>query len=302
MNNTAPRLSDAELSRKLEPLSKKAKMFAILGVVCIGVAISSYFVPNFFGDLDLLFIFQFTVGLILCLVFFGMHAKYTEKKKRLISANVVHDMLADAFELSIYDPDRNIGEYWVQKSQLKGWNNMQGSDFIRAKHRGVDFTFSDVELTARSGKYTTTIFSGQWLIVDLSKAIGAPVVVSELARKGILLDTRSKVQMENLAFSKQFTVLTEDPHTAFYVLTPHFMEFLMSSRPLSKGRKHLCFTDANAHVAIATGNDSFEPCQNVTDIPALRRRIQDEIDFIKSVIDELLLNERLFNPEKERSM
>jgi len=300
MNNTAPRLTDAELSRKLDPLKAKSKMFTVFAAICFGITVLSIVLEHF-TDPSLLLILSPIIGTILCCACLHMMSKYTKKKKRLISANVVHDMLASAFELSIYDPDRHVGEYWVQKSQLKGWDNMQGSDFIRAKYRGIDFTFSDVTLTAKRGKYTATIFSGQWLIVDMGKTIGVPVVVSELARKDILRDTRSKVQMENVAFSRQFTVLTEDPLIAFYVLTPHFMEFIMSSRSLAKGKKHLCFADTNAHVAINTRSDSFEPCKNVTDIPVLRGRIQDEIDFIKSVIDELLLNERLFDPKQSRN-
>jgi predicted protein tyrosine phosphatase len=102
------------------------------------------------------------------------------------------------------------------------------------------------------------------------------------------------VQTENAAFNNQFMVFTEDPQKAFYVLTPHFMEFIMSFKQFTGNKIHLCFNGFMAYVAVSTGRASFAPYQEEHDIAELRRRMQREVDFIKRVIDGFLQNERLF--------
>jgi len=101
--------------------------------------------------------------------------------------------------------------------------------------------------------------------------------------------------MENVAFNEQFNVLTEDPHTAFYILTPQFMEIILSARERAYDKKHMCFTGEHLHIAIDTESDFFEARRSVV---ALKARVQNEIDYIKNIIDEFLLNERLFNPRE----
>jgi len=307
LRRETPRLNTVELTERLSSLSGKASAFRGLMALFGAIIAGSYLLGRlpdiapgagrFVGGLpNFLAIAPFAC--IPLFIFSGyMLSRYTKEKKRLISANVVRDMLADAFDLISYKPEESISEYHVQESQLRGWKVMQGSDLLRARYKGVSFTFSDLRLET-GGRHSRTIFAGQWLIVPLRKAISPPLVVSELAKKGLVNDARSKVQMEDIAFSKKFNVLTEDPHTAFYVLTPHFMEFIVSARQVAQGAKHLCFAGNRAHIALSTGRDSFEPCANVADLRALRRRIQEEIDDIKSIIDEFLLNEGLLEIEQ----
>ena len=64
----------------------------------------------------------------------------------------------------------------------------------------------------------------------------------------------------------------------------------------------MCFNGNRAHIAIATGLNLFEVKRDSTDVQALRARIQNETRFIRDIIDELLLNRWLFNPDQQNRM
>ena len=66
------------------------------------------------------------------------------------------------------------------------------------------------------------------------------------------------METENLAFNEQFQILTNDAHSAFYTLTPHFMEHILSADNMANGRTMLCFDEDRVHIAIDNNRDSFE--------------------------------------------
>jgi len=298
---SAPRLTEAELTKKLQSSFVKRKVFKILFILSIPLSPTLFFLIGFTfrTELGAFADWSIAVGILPIFFFAFMMDRYKDNKKALVNAsNIVHDMLAENFDLITYQPDQFFDAEQLQESQLTGWNTYHGSDYFKAEYRGVKFSFSDINLRliANAGRHQTEafIFTGQWMIIDLNKPVKSPVIVSELRSKSTL-SALSEVQMENVAFNEQFSALTEDPHTAFYVLTPQFMENILSAREHAYGKKHMCFTRDRVHVAIDTGCDFFEARKNIS---ALKARVQSEIDYIKNIIDEFLLNERLFNPRE----
>ena len=297
-------ISDAELSETLKPLSAKNKFFSKLGMIFIVIMMlifaimifSAIVMQNFF----MVFFILFPVSGIIAAIFFKIASIYSKVKKQLI-IDIVQDALKNNFELLEYHPDEHISKVTVLESKLFNWNRINGSDLFHANYRGVGFMFSDLQLRSKRKKQTITIFSGQWLVINMGKEIDPSVTVTELSGKSLAGDKRSKVQMESEAFNKEFAVFTENAHKAFYVLTPHFMEFIMSLKQFTESRIHLCFTKNIASIAINTRRDSFEPYQCEQDIAALRVRIQNEVDFIKRIVDGFLRNEQLFDPKSDNA-
>jgi hypothetical protein len=176
-------------------------------------------------------------------------------------------------------------------------------------------TFSDIHLedvtTDSDGdEHRETVFKGQWLICGLGKKLPATVRIREkLERQGVAkrlfgdrANEKSDIVTDNAAFNQQFQIQTDDPHTAFYVLTPHFMEFIVAADMQAHARTYLCFSDDSVQIAIHNGYDSFEIGKNsaeIKDIPVLRQRIQREIGYITSILDELFKNEYLF-PKRDQ--
>lgn len=212
--------------------------------------------------------------------------------RALISTHVVQGMLEDNFELIEYRPKEFISTAKVRSSYLP-WSVTGGTDFFRAKYRGVFFEFSDVWLySERLGR------KAQWLILGLHREIPTPLMISGWEPRGEHFSKQAR--QERVSGNRiRYAVFTESPDLLPHVLTPAFQEFLFKPHNslLYTPSKHIFFKEAHAHFGIgigARGRDFFEPCRNVQDIPAFRERVQEEIDCIKNIIDGFLLIEWLF--------
>jgi len=285
------------LFQKLRPLSARRRKFEIIGGSLLVPAAVMLFAIYLGWDSLLGGLFGVVGGIVggACLY---MRHLCVKEKKALISTHVVQGMLEDSFELIEYDPCVTFVEEQLSVAQLRRWNSHSGNDFFRAKYKGITFSFSDVKLLQSSGRHTSTRLWGQWLILDLHKAILASLVLSELEGDGLfggLFDRRTRATIKQEALSETFTAITESPEVVSQVLTPEFMEHLLATRrSFSQDERHLFFGGEQAHFGRNSGRDFFEPCCNVEDIPAVRERIQKEIDAIKEILDGFLLIAGLF--------
>jgi len=285
-----PSSGDAALSEKLQPLNVKKQIFQTIGFLLLAPALFVLFLSRA-GMVD----GGLTLGLgvlggILGAICLYISNSYGKEKKALISKHVIQGVLEENFELVKYAPLESFSEEQLRISQLRGWNKFKGNDFFQAKYKNVSFQFSDVWL----GRSRANRLKGQWLILDLYREIPAPLIISELERRGDL-GRKARVQLEQTPFSDRFTVLTESPDSIPKILTPEFIEYLLTADDQSfYNGQHLFFMGKQAHYGINSELDLFEPCDNVQNIPALRERVQEEIDHIKRIIDGFLLIEGLF--------
>jgi len=234
----------------------------------------------------------------------GISALYVKEKKALISDHVIKGMLAANFELIEYAPRKSFLRGQLKDSQLRGWARTMGNDFLRARYKGISFAFSDVFLSGLSRRDPVR-FKGQWLILDLHKEIPASLILSQMLTVSQIqngIGSGAWVNIELPPFRGTFVALTKSPELLPRVLTPAFAGFLLALRQsfAFNNEKHLFFEGTQAHIGINTNHDSFElkAGDDMQDIPALRERIQGEIDFIKEIIDGFLLTEWLFEGEQ----
>lgn len=298
------RISDAELSSQLTALHKKANTLKILALVCVIGVFVLWIVHPLLG----------ASAFIPAAVFAVLSAKAGSKTKNLLANNITRDILSQVFEKCIYSAEHCLPDELLREAALiPKWDMATGSDLISAKYKGHTINFSDIELSEEieredsDGNTSTsyeTKFKGQWMILELEREVPAKLRLREnLERSGKLskklfgerYKDKSDVQTENAEFNKRFQILTEDPHSAFYILTPHFMEFILSADDAANTRTYLCFFENRVHIACYTGKDSFELRKNDgANLDQLRARMKMELRYITSIADELLKNEYLF--------
>jgi len=288
-------LALAKAGRKAKALMWFSMAVFVLWFFAFSIALSMQLTPWLACTIVLPF---FTV-----FVFVVKWLQVSTSIKRLVAGSMVRDALSEAFELTSYEPECHIDRAQIEPTRLiEKWDDIFGSDLVRGTYKGVAFAFSDIillETTEDSDGDTQhkTKFSGQWLVCTLQKEIPEPLRLREGRRK-------SDMETENAAFNKKFQILTRDPHTAFYVLTPHFMDYILAMDRQADARTYLCFSGRQAHVAFHNKKRNlFEvntrKLRNENDIALLRGQIKQEAKYMTDIIDELLRNQYLFGTEEK---
>ncbi len=257
------------------------------------------------------------------------------QKKLDTKAAVMREALSEIFEDCVYNPEGSIKCETVRDSGLiDEWDlacdsydttkrfRFTGNDFFSGKYKGREIECCDVDITKywtvfdedEDGRRTEreeceTSFKGPWMICKLDTPLPAMLRVREKKDMSVLfraiagkrIRAKSDVETENHAFNEQFQILTSDAHSAFYVLTPHFMEHIMSADKLANGRTMLCFSGDQVHIALHNCRDFFEVKKHseFKDLAALKLRIQGEIEYLTGILDELFRNDQLFGNGKE---
>ncbi len=253
-------------------------------------------------------------ALIGACVFGILYTRSAGDAKTLLADNITGNIMSEVFDECTYTADmrmpdkvlREAGVFW-------DWDNVVGSDLVSAKYKGHTIKFCDIELSETverendDGNTNTeyvTRFKGQWLVCELDREVPARLRLRENAERGNKIgkkllgerrEMKSDVITENEVFNRRFQILTEDPHSAFYILTPHFMEFILKADDAANTRTYLSFIDNRVHILVYNGKDSFELQKaEGANIEQIRQRMRGELKYITSILDELLMNKYLF--------
>ena len=169
------------------------------------------------------------------------------------------------------------------------YDKLRGSDYIKATYRGLNIELSDVELinaeeiTDAEGnvdRSENTVFRGQWLICDFGKELSGEVHISGKSKKSYGVSISGNVKMENERFNRQFFVNAQNPQEAYYILTPHMMEYILTMSEKSGGTVYMSFLRGGK-----------------VNIESLRNKFLGELRWFTSIIDELQLADTLYKKE-----
>lgn len=132
-------------------------------------------------------------------------------------------------------------------------------DLLLGQYQGIYFKLSDVTTQkpkiGDKNKKVEEIFSGQVMCVyrfDDRKSSQGHVQIFE---KEFLSDLRGwkaehKIEVENETFQKRFYVYADDPHNAYYILTPQKMEQIMEFVDAVGAQVSMAFQDQRLYIAV----------------------------------------------------
>ena len=246
------------------------------------------------------------VAIVLCLVgsFVGkkMRQKALLAMKDTVAAPVTGTLLNEVLDNAVYEPNKHLPVEMLRIDMgiPMGYNTVYGSDYVQGTYQGIPLQFSDIKMTSRytvheegggTHEAEETRFQGLWVIFRFNKQMSADVIVSERAKLLAKLK-KADVKMENDAFNKKFCVRTENPEEAFYVLTPHMMEYLMELDEHAHGDTYIHFQkDGTVQLAINTGKDFFEPNLKFSSVEQYNEHFRQQLRYITGLIDAMRLIE-----------
>ena len=289
--------ANKEVGSQLQSLRIKAKIAKVLtsvsgavGVLCVWIGL----IP--------VAIFFFVV----CVVAGFRVEKNNSKVKKLLSDDVVSGVLKEALgDTVVYSPLGTIrpGPMVFPFS----YNRVEGSDHIKAVYHGLNIELGDISLideseftdneTGQTEKQSLLYFKGQWLTCDFGKELAGEVYISERAKKK-RRGMKSDVSMDNEQFDTRFCVRANNPQEAFYILTPHMMEYITAMADKSGGLVYMSFLrSGKMHVAVQTGRDFFELGKTNTDAETLRQKFLDELRWFTDIVDTLRVEDTIYKKE-----
>ncbi len=293
-----------------------------IGLFIIGSII--HYVTLWYSEEHALIVFgflSFIVVFVIPIKFFEIPCyKAKIKLKSIIEMQILPITLAEVFTDITYNRTNNdFVKYHLKQSKIPiTCDTYTCNDHVKAKYRNVDLEFADVSLynehiqKDKDGfeqKVSLLVFRGQWLVLDFHKQLSTELLITEKAwHTRISSKVKSDIQTESTAFNDKFYIKTDVPHEAFYILTPHFMEYLLEMDKKAKADVQLSFLqEGKVYLLLERNHDLFELTQNAFKLTSnkmgfetLTEQIQNETKYVTEILDELLSSKTLFRADIEK--
>lgn len=291
-------MTNEQLESQLKSLRVKATITMLLTYAAVvGIIIMWFFMDNLVLGL---------VFLVIAMVFAYFSSKSSSTLKKLLSDNIISSVLKEALGDSVeYNPWGKLNPGSI--AFPFDYNKVEGSDHIKAVYNGLNIELSDIELIyeaetvdadGNTEKNSITNFKGQWLICDFGKELSGEVRLSANDKKLRKQHKNDSVEMENETFNNRFLVTANDAQEAYYILTPHMMEYILTMADKSGGDVYISFQrDGKLHVAVKTGRDFFELGKSNANVEGLRQKFLGELRWFTDMIDTLRVEDTLYKKE-----
>lgn len=274
---------------KFKEIERKRIIAMITLLIGIALLIVSVFLFLFLDSF--FYIIPILVALMIIVFIFNKFKKdYVDYYKQ----NFVATCIKDLFENTQYYPNKCIASSIIREAHIvKLGNTYSGDDYLTGEYRGISFTQSDLTIqqvtkTSKSTQ-TTTYFKGKWIFFDFNKDFDESVIIRERKGSAVMAgNAGEKIEFESIEFNKEFRVYSNDQHTAFYLISPQFLESLRKLRDNTKGQLLLGFVNGKLHIAIHSGKNALEPkvFKKITEnyIDSIRADMKVITDFIDELI------------------
>lgn len=289
------KMSDAELQAFLNKKNGSKRLCIVLIVIFALAALLGFMSA----------VFPLAIaGVVSILVTIVILSRITKQMKRSVSENVVRSVIETVFDEVYYDPFGRLADGIIENIDLglPHFDEISGSDYISGTYNGLQVEMSDVKLVEVTYVHTkngtretrTTVFEGPWMICDFGKELSADLLLVERAGLGKKF-AKGGIKTESEEFNKNFRIESDSEHDAFYILTPHMMEYILEMDRKGQGRTHMRFMrGGKVHIAINSGKNSFELSGSNVDIAFLKSKFEAELRYITDIIDELRLQDTIY--------
>lgn len=306
-------LYENELQDLLIPLEterKKISKIGVTGFLLLVVAIVLFIVSTA-GQLQVTAIIAFIslIGALILFVFFtGKKKSHVASFKKTIVSRIIN-FIDSSFQ---YSPTLHISknEYIKSGLYIDKPERFSGDDYIEGTRGKTFFCFSELhtEKLVSTGKssHWETIFKGLFFISDFNKNFAGRTYAWSEKKPQLNFLTKffssfalnlEEVKLESIEFEKKFNVYSSDQVEARYILSPSFMERMVKLQTMMGSGISFSFIDTNIYVAVPIREKLFEP---TIYSPNNYERLGDyynTVQIVFDIIDELKLNDRLWNKE-----
>lgn len=281
-----PVMPAGQLEDRLRLLRVKARLTKGLSVFCSVMSFLLWILQN---------VALFFLGLVATSVFAAMAAASSHELKRLLVRHIIQDALTEVLgEVVEYDPAGRL-ERGTMVFPF-AYHMVSGSDHIKAVYKGLSVELSDIAIKSASKRNgSKEDFKGQWLICDFGRELACEL---RLFANDVEVRLRQKtggVTTENEAFNARFLIAADNAQEAYYILTPHVMEYILAMADKSGGDVYLSFLrEGKLQIAVNTGRDFLEPGKSRANTQELREKFLDELRWFADIIDTLRVEDTLY--------
>lgn len=289
-------IKDLDSYTKLKSSAEKKVM---IGAGIVLVSLSGLLFPDNGGIILLI------AGIIAGAITAGIGYSAFAKLSKRFKVEVLTGLIATFVDNGVFDPNRGLSESEVYASEfVKRADRFHSEDFLSGSMQDVKFVSSDVKLEERHVRqtkngtevYYETYFLGRLFRFEFNKSFEGYLQVLEGGRP-VRNRKYTKVKLESIQFNKKFKTYATSEHSAFYVLTPHFMEALMEFEQKNKGKIYFSFIDSTLNIGINNFVDTFELKMFKKLDESTFESFKRDLLVIKDVITELKLNNNIFKKE-----
>jgi hypothetical protein len=240
--------------------------------------------------------------LVFGVIYLGLGSAAFAKLSQRFKTEVLTDLIASFVDDGKFIPEQGLSLDTIYATEfLQRADRHHTEDYLSGSIDGVRFESSDVKLEEKHVEHTKngtrtyyeTYFLGRIFVFDFNKSFDGYLQVLERGRP-VSKRKFNKVKLESIQFNKKFKTYTTNDHSAFYVLTPHFMEALMTFEQNNKGNISFSFIDTRLYIGINNFRDTFELKMFKELNMATFKEFERELGVVKEVISELKLNRNIY--------
>lgn len=288
----------------LEKERQKCRKLVIGGTALLILSVVLIFLTvSFLSEvLVALFIMMAIAGGIIMGVGHNNFSKVVRKFKDYYMIQVINELIPGAN----YQEHLGIPLNDVYKSGLlKRADRAHSEDLITGKSHDVNFRTCDLKLEERrvhtdskGHRHVTYVpyFIGRYFIFDFNKNFKGNIIVTE-ASLPFGINGLKKISLESEEFNNKFRTYSSDELSAFYVLTPQFMEAIMELEQQNPGCLMFYINSNQLHLAINNNRDTFSLKINRPIDESLVNGFKREMSVINRIIYEMNLNNKIFKEE-----
>lgn len=282
-------LDENRIIAVLDPLRKKTALYLVITIIAM-LSLLIFTEEIECSMSPIIQIVSIAVAVVASLLYYKVSKRYANSYRQMISQYV----LQNYFEGAFYNPLSGFTKEEFKDAHLIHWRKdffYHSEDLISGRYADVKFKQSDIKITHRSGRDTVTDVDGRLTRFQYKKDIKGRILVVTAVHNATLESGLSKVEMEDVEFEKQFDVFATDAHSVYYLLTPHFMEYLKSLRSIDRAL-YISFDGQQLFVLRSGKGGIFEPPDGPINVREEIEKNRRELDEIRKLIEVLKLEGR----------
>lgn len=227
---------------------------------------------------------------------FGFHRN--QKLSLIYKEHHLKQTIEENFPNCTYTPSKGFDKEFITESKIVKGNIFKSEDFLEGTFEGYAFKSADVHLQERrsSGKssYTVTTFQGRFYVVDFPRRFPEDVYIMPTPSFWFSpFSDIKKIPLESVDFNRAFNVYSKDQHSAFYLMTPRFMEKIVE---FSSKYDKVTYAFKNNEILIAvdyrSDNFDFKFADELEDFYV--KHIERELNLLKDMMQIIRKNASTF--------